>query len=366
MPGGGNSLEKVLPPGSFINNIISAAKTALLSGSQAREYQKNIETTFKTQRIMNLRNKILITLFALGTIFWGCDSLIFDDLSDCPQGVYVKFYSMTPCASDSTFIGSVASLTLFAFDENEKLVTSVTQNNVTLSRDYTVLIPVSDGNFTFLAWAGIDDKFILSSFTNGTTTKKDVMLTLKSTSGVAANLKGTKVWQGESPAVHLPNPAETASFYEYTAVNLQEVTNRLELIVEFDKATMKDYDLQKIQAEVSSGNGILKIDGSMPPKQTSLAYPSSDATFNDNVATWHYNLLDLKTGYDNKLNIFYGDLIAMILLAAQNGQANLDCDNDFTVKVVVKDYCVECWTHFSCSIYVNDWLVHSYSTDLGF
>ena len=41
---------------------------------------------------MNLRNKILITLFTLGTIFWGCDSLIYDDLADCPQGVYVKFY----------------------------------------------------------------------------------------------------------------------------------------------------------------------------------------------------------------------------------------------------------------------------------
>ena len=29
-----------------------------------------------------------------------------------------------------------------------------------------------------------------------------------------------------------------------------------------------------------------------------------------------------------------------------------------------KDYCAECWTHFSCSIYVNNWLVHSYDTDL--
>ena len=62
---------------------------------------------------MNVQNKILITLFALGTIFWSCDSLIYDDLADCPQGVYVKFYSMTPCAADSTFLGSVSSLTLF-------------------------------------------------------------------------------------------------------------------------------------------------------------------------------------------------------------------------------------------------------------
>ena len=327
---------------------------------------------------MNLRNKILIMLSALGTIFWGCDSLIFDDLADCPQGVYVKFYSMTPCETDSTFIGSVASLTLFAFDENDRLVTSTTQNNPTLSRDYNVLVPVSNGNFTFVAWAGIDDNFTKGTFTNGVTTKRDVMLTLKAASGIAVNLNGTQVWQGESPVVFLPDPAEYASFYEYTAVNLQEITNRVELVVEFDKTTMKDYDLEKLGVEVSSANGTMRIDGTMPLNQDILSYlPDATPVYNDNVATWYYSLMDLKTGYDNRLHIYYtgneedgetvfnGDLIAMILLAAQNGQANLECDNDFSVKVIIKDYCVECWTHFSCSIYVNDWLVHSYSTELG-
>lgn len=327
---------------------------------------------------MNVRNKILITLFALGTIFWGCDSLIFDDLADCPQGVYVKFYSMTPCESDSTFIGSVPSVTVFAFDENDRLVTSVTQQNVTLGRDYEVLMPVQDGNFTFVAWAGVNDNFAVSSFTNGTTTKKEVMLKLNATSGVAANLSGTTIWQGESPVVFLPDPAEYASFYEHTAVNLREVTNRVELVVEFDKATMKDYDTEALHVDVSSANGTLRIDGTMPLDQDVLRYPSAtDPVYDDNVATWNYNLLDLKTGYDNKLHIYYtgneeegetvfnGDLIAMILLAAENGRANLDCDNDFTIRVVIKDYCVECWTHFSCSIYVNDWLVHSYETELG-
>jgi len=325
---------------------------------------------------MNVRNKILITLFALGTIFWGCDSLIFDDLADCPQGVYVKFYSMTPCESDSTFIGNVPSLTVFVFDENDKLVTSVTQQNITLSRDYEVLIPVSDGNFKFVAWAGVDDKFTKGTFTNGTTTIKDLMITLKSTAGIAEQLGGAKIWQGESPIVFMPDPAEYASFYEHTAINLHEITNRIDLIVEFDKATMKDYDIKAVHSEVSSANGVMRIDGTMPINQDALVYPSSP-TYDDNTILWNYNLLDLKTGYDNKLHIYYtgnkeegetvfnGDLIAMILLAAQDGRVNLDCDNDFKVKVVIKDYCVECWTHFSCSIYVNDWLVHSYSTDLG-
>ena len=327
--------------------------------------------------MMNLRNKIWIMLFALGTIFWGCDSLIYDDLSDCPQGVYVEFYSMTPCQSNPTFIGSVPSLTLFAFDENDRLVTSVTKENVTLSRDYEILVPVSDGSFSFVAWAGIDDHFIPATFTNGKTSKKDVMLTLKTASGMAENLGGTQVWQGESPVVYLPDPEEYGSLYKYTAVNLREITNRVELIVEFDKKTMKEYDLEELHAQVSSGNGTLHIDGSMPLKQEVITYPATTGPlYDDNTATWHYDMLDLWTGYDNRLYISYtgnqeegetvfdGDLIAIILLAAQNGQANLSCDNDFTIKVTIKDYCAECDTHFSCAIYVNGWQVHSFETEM--
>lgn len=331
---------------------------------------------------MNLRNKILITLFALGTIFWGCDSLIYDDLADCPQGVYVKFYSMTPCASDSTFIGSVTSLTVFAFDENDRLVTSITQNNVTVDRGFEVLMPVSDGEFTFIAWAGIDDHFAKGSFTNGVTTKNDLMLTLNSTSSVAANLKGTKVWHGESSVVFLPDPKDYASYYEHTSINLSEVTNRVKLVVEFDKESMKEKDIQALSSLVSSANGAMNINGAIQQNSESLTYdPATAPTYDVNEengnarVTWEYNLLDLKTGYANNLYISYkkgdeegsffnGDLIGSILLTAQQeGGVSLECENDFTIRFVLKDACVACWTHLSCDIWVNDWPVHSYSID---
>ena len=324
----------------------------------------------------NFRNKILITLFALGTIFWGCDSLLFDDLADCSQGVYVKFYSKTPCASDSTFIGSVPSLTVFAFDENDKLVTSISKQNVTLDHNFKLLIPVSNGNFTFIAWAGMNSNFVVSRFTNGTTTKKDVMLKLNTSSNIAPNLNDTHIWQGESSVVFMPDPAKHGTLYKYTSINLQEVTNRVKIIIEFDKATMKSYNPKALQLEVSSANGTSHIDGSMPLNEATAIY-SSTPVYGENTATWDYTLMDLKTGYNNKLHINYtgnkeegetvfnGDLIASILLRAVDKGVNMDCENDFTVKFLIKDYCVECWSHFSCSVYVNDWLVHSYSTEIG-
>ncbi len=38
----------------------------------------------------------------------------------------------------------------------------------------------SDGNYSFVAWTGIDDKFTTSEFSRGVTTKKDVLLRIRS------------------------------------------------------------------------------------------------------------------------------------------------------------------------------------------
>ena len=332
------------------------------------------------QRIRNLKIKLLMSLSILGVILEGCDSLIYDNLEDCPQGVYVKFYSMTPCETDSTFIGSVPTLSVFAFDNNDKLVIVNQQKNVSLTRDFEVLMPVSNGNYTFVAWSGVNDQLTVEEFIPGTTTKQDVMMTLKMNGNTAVQLGDHKVWQGESRTVHLPDPAKFGTQYRYTAVNLREVTNRIKLIVEFDRSTMKEKLPKDLRVKVSSANNIMNIDGTIKRNGTPIEYPAQDVVITDDVGDWNYSLLDLVTGMSNNLKItleeegdvsgeeklvFDGDLIASILLRAVEGGVSLDCENDFVVKFVIKDYCVECWTHFSCNIYVNNWLVHSYSTDLG-
>ena len=331
------------------------------------------------QQIKNLKIKLLMSLSILGVIFGGCDSLLYDNLEDCPQGVYVKFYSMTPCETDSTFIGNVPTLSVFAFDENDKLVVMHKEDNVSLTQDFEVLMPVSNGNFNFVTWAGVNDNFSVENFIPGTTTKQDVMMTLKMNDSKAVQLGDHKVWQGESRTIHLPDPAISGALYKYTAVNLREVTNRIKLIVEFDRTTMKEKLPKDLRVEVSSANSIMHIDGTTKRNAQAVEYPAQDVVITDDVGEWNYSLLDLVTGMSNNLKItleeegdesgeeklvFDGDLIASILLRAVDKGVSLDCENDFEVKFLIKDYCVECWTHFSCNIYVNDWLVHSYSTDL--
>lgn len=324
----------------------------------------------------NLQVMIIMTLFTTGTLFWGCDSLIYNDLKDCPQGVYVKFYSKTLCADDSLFIGKVSSLTIFAFDQKGILNTSVEQENVDLTRDFEVLVPVSDGNYSFIAWTGVNNNFKKNTFNPGVTSKQDVMLTINSVSNIATKMNPTDcIWHGESPVVFLPDPAEYGSLYKHTAVNLRELTNRVRVIVEFDQKTMVDYDPTKLEISVSSANGTINIDGRTPSDIPELTYPSIETKFEENTSSWYYSMLDLTTGHSSTLNITYngngkketvysGDLITSILLKASEEGIKLECENNFTIKFLVKSYCAECWTHFNSTIYVNDWVIYSYSTDL--
>lgn len=331
------------------------------------------------QQIKNLKIRIWIYLSILGVIWGGCDSLIYDNLSDCPQGVYVKFYSMTPCDTDSTFIGNVPTLSVFAFDESDKLVVMHKEENASLTQDFEVLMPVSNGNYHFVAWAGVYDNFTVESFTPGSTTKQDVMMTLKMNDSKATQLGDHKVWQGESRTVHLPNPAISGAQFRHTAVNLRELTNRINITVKFDREQIEDESTEDLEIELKSANGTLHIDGRTNRKAGVMEYPARDIVLDTDSVSWSFTTLDLITGLHNNLKlslgiddegnekiVFSNDLIASILLRANDeGGISLDCENDFDVKFTIKDYCKDCPTYFSCYISIKEWGMHSYEIEVG-
>lgn len=322
---------------------------------------------------MNVNAKITMFFCSLGLFLSGCSSLINDDLSDCEQGVYIKLYSMTACDTDSTVVGHVPALTVFAFDENEKLVNLITRYDVDIHPEYELLMPVTDGYFSFVAWAGLDEsKLSFSDFVIGQTSKKDLLFTLKSEANIAANLKNSRIWNGESNYVHLPPPSEVGSVFKHTSINLQELTNRIKISVELDES-ITAFAPHDLRVTLFSANGMVNIDGSMPLHTPIVQYPLLNTEYTgDTGVCWDYTTLALQTGYSSQLVIrldnedaliFNGDLIASILMKASTSGVNLKCENDFTIRFVLKDYCASCSTNFSCVVYVNNWLVHSYSAE---
>ena len=71
-------------------------------------------------RIRSVHPVTFIMLLACCLI--GCDSAVFDDLSDCPQGVNFHFYSQTPCGQFPDYPSDIRQVRVFAFDEKDDYI----------------------------------------------------------------------------------------------------------------------------------------------------------------------------------------------------------------------------------------------------
>jgi hypothetical protein len=314
---------------------------------------------------MNVRGKIIGILLIVSGAFMlgGCEAVIFEDMLDCPQGVYIKFYSKTPCDADSLYPADIKNLHVYVFDANDKYVNVYTADDVTLSKDYEFLVPIyPHGKYSFVAWSGIDSHYTLQNLQAGVTTKDALLLQLKRTAEQTENIKGTTLYAGTSPYVFLPDPEVVqAAFYEHTAIQMTEYSNRVEVIVEgFEQP--QDYVV-----DIAMRNGDYAVKGNMLLQGDMLHYPP-EYSYADKTLSAKFTLLKLETGYDDWLTIktndgetiFYQqDFLGTLLL--QNPDVNLSCDHDFVIRFKVKE---NNETYVVTEVWVNDWLIHSYDTEI--
>ncbi len=323
---------------------------------------------------MNHLSKIILAICTLVTIV-GCNSLIYDDNSDCPQGVYVSFYSKTPCDEEPIY-PTVEHLEVFAFDKNGVLAGIHEVDNPKLSADYEIYMPLPEGYYTFVAWTGLNkERLDRTNLQVGTTKKTDLLFSMKEKAGFAdANpVPGFKIYQGESEVVYLPSNEDNGTVEKHTKVNLLEQTNRINVSVVGLK------DPSNFEIRVYSANGSMNADGSIVMNKNMMQYPAvttADAT--QQQLESKFNTLKLKTGYKNTLEvydkfqqkvIFRADLIGSILLSKSDDHdtnINLDCTHDFDIKLYVRDVC-DCgdYTFISCEVNLIKWSIHSYNIGLG-
>ena len=157
---------------------------------------------------------------------------------------------------------------------------------------------------------------------------------------------------------------------ENIEIKLEEITNRITVDLELDQS-IEDKDIKDFEVILKSANGEYKVNGEMPLPQDQLMY-IPQTTFLPTSSSHVYHLLDLKMGYFNDLIIkdkksgeiiYEGDLIGSILM--KNYNLNLDCVNDFKLKLVIADKCKDCQTYMCVKIIVNDWVIFSNDVELG-
>lgn len=321
---------------------------------------------------MNRVHHIILPLLTLLALTVSCSKIIYEDLEECPQGVYISFYNQTPCMEAPEAVGEVNGLYVFAFDLNDVLVTVKKVTGwVDLTEVYKVeLPPVENGQYSFIAWGGTPDQyFTLGNFVEGTTTKKDVMLRLRAESDKAISLGEHKVWQGESRVVSLPDRKEYGTVYANVSINMLEVTNRINITLRLHESVRDRYDIDDFDILTYSADGTYLINRRMPLGTPTLNYPGVELYKDKFARTLSFTLMELKSGYHNLLRLhnkkekkdfLEQDLLGKVLL--ENPNVNLECTHDFDIVLELEDKCKD--NNLVINIFINNYQIHSFPVNL--
>lgn len=307
-----------------------------------------------------LQSVLSISIIFCLFVLTGC----IKDNDECnySQKLIVSLYSKSLCETDTVYPTGVKNIILCVFDKNDVLVTYVHKEGVTLKKGYTEEISIPEkGIYTVVAWSGVDTKYFeINQLQLGKTIKEDWLFHLKRLQQVASLMERMRVYFGESRAVYLDGGVSGIS--EYASVNLQEVTNRLTISV--DGLDRND----EYEIYIESDNGTMKVGGNLAEDET-IRYNPVNLPDNERINEKFY-LLKLEVGRNNtivirnKINgkeLYRGSLLGTLLL--KTPEVDLNCDHDFAIKFTTHDQC-ECGTYTIKEIWVNNWLIHSYDTEI--
>ena len=349
---------------------------------------------------MNLPNKLTGVFFTLGLGFLlsGCESMFHDDLDNCPQAVYVKLYNTT-CKADFIGLNTQSNVHLLAFDEDNKLAASAELKDIDLGnkqKGFTeVRLPIKsdtpdqDRVYNIYAWTGVNGKFSAEAKIGD---KKDqVFASLRSgAESQYVNLGSDRVYFGQAGrSVVLKNPAKNGSQEDHIAVPVGELTYRLNVSVVLDKSMLgrkNPPSIREFGLQINSGNGTYNYDGTHAINSAINGYqPNGPVVYNDTALVAKYTVMDLQTGLGSQVRISHSkngqtrdvempidiqhDLIAAILAYASKPENkfsfNLNCEHDIDLKFLIKDKCDGCGQYMCTGVFINDWLVHTFDTELG-
>lgn len=101
----------------------------------------------------------LMMAMTLGSTIVSCGSILDEEDVDCSVEYRVKFkydYNMKYADAFSREVGTV---TLYAFDDNGKLVYQKTEEGDVLGEDgYTMKVDLEPGDYHLITWAGLNNE----------------------------------------------------------------------------------------------------------------------------------------------------------------------------------------------------------------
>lgn len=310
---------------------------------------------------MTIRCKTILPVIIIAATVAGSCVKQSQNNSACTRTLEISFYSRSRCDIGTLYPGEVTGLVVCIFDQENTLAAFRSTGTANVDSTYIEKFDMPEGLYSAIAWTGIDESlFEISSLETGTTSKSDLLLRLKREMDTADITESMSVFMGESASFYVDTDGEGSV---RATVNLLEITNRFTVTV----SGLPDGGLG-YEITVESDNGSMAVDGTIIEDDI-LIYRPSYADGGAGVLASGFTLLKLETGHTYDIvvthisdgtEIYRGSLLGALIL--KNPEVDLLCDHDFVINFTAVDQCA-CNTYMISEIWVNNWLVHSYSTE---
>lgn len=294
----------------------------------------------------------------------GCSSWIYDDLSGCPQELVFHFYRQTPCETQPYYPANVRELRVFAFNENNVLTEQYTLSDQTLRGDYRFTTRFDhQGTFTFVAWGAENfSDYHIGELQTGVTTFDQLTLSLRQQS-VGQGGKLSPLYFSEQPVpLCRCNPTDMGTYSDTVSLNLQELTNRINLTV-YGLDASHDYRIF-----IEDRNAVYDFTGQPVAGQPGIEYTSPQDR-DGSVLRCRFTTLKLAEQQGTRLVVYdvtlsrevFSTLLVddLIMYRGAFGEPpySHECDHDFNVVLFLQRGDDSTPTYMAVQAVVNDWNV---------
>lgn len=269
----------------------------------------------------------------LATLAWSfvavsCDNILAEEEEDCSIHYRVKFkYDYNMKYADA-FANEVNSVTLYAFDDDGKLVFQKTEEGEILkSPNYYMELDINPGDYRLITWAGrLDEEasFSVPLLTVGESTYEDLICKMEraytrtTDNGAYINTELTGLWHGEIPK---QNFFSRAALIQTAVIPLVKNTNRIRIILQ--QLSDGSVDASKFDYTITDDNGLMNYDNSILEDELLTYMPWHQGQGSSSI-----NGVDLGT-----INVAVAELTTGRLMADKNPM--LTITNRETGKVVL-------------------------------
>ena len=217
----------------------------------------------------------LMMAMTLGSAIVSCGSILDEEDVDCSVEYRVKFkydYNMKYADAFSREVGTV---TLYAFDDNGKLVYQKTEEGDVLGEDgYTMKVDLEPGDYHLITWAGLNNEasFSVPLVTAGESSmdelqcKMDRMYSRAEDGTAIVNSKLSSLWHGEVTKQSFSRAATS----QVVTVPLVKNTNNVRVVLQHLSGGAVDKD--KFVFTITDTNGSMDWDNTLLPDEPVTYY----------------------------------------------------------------------------------------------